>query len=119
MIKRVFLLVMAVFAMTGTAHAWSWWNYPPDDENVQVNSTNLPIVWLDVDGQIIDRYERITGRMKIIHNGEGQLNYADTVAHPGQHIDYEGYVAVRYRGSSSFNSSDKKPYSFRPLDKPL
>ena len=117
--KRLLLLVLVVFAMTGTARAWSWWNYPPDDESVQVNSTNLPIVWMDVDGQIIDRYERITGRMKIIYNGEGQLNYADTIAHPGQHIDYEGYIAVRYRGSSSFNSSDKKPYSFRPLDKPL
>ena len=119
MMKRLFLLVMAVMAMTGTARAWSWWNYPPDDQDVQVTSTNLPIVWMDVDGQIIDRYERITGRMKIIYNGEGQLNYADTVAHPGQHIDYEGYIAVRYRGSSSFNASDKKPYSFRPLDKPL
>ena len=110
---------MAVMAMTGTARAWSWWNYPPDNMDVQVNSTNLPIVWIDVDGQIIDRYERITGRMKIICNEDGQLNYADTIAHPGQHIDYEGYIAIRYRGSSSFNASDKKPYSFRPLDKPL
>ena len=76
-------------------------------------------MWIDVDGQYIDRYERITARMKIIHNGEGQLNYADTVGHPEQRIDYEGYVALRYRGSSSFTMSDKKPYSFRPLDKPL
>ena len=117
--KRLLLLVTALLALTGTARAWSWWNYPPDNVNVQLTSTNLPIVWLDVDGQIIDRYERITARMKIIHNGEGQLNYADTVAHPGQTIDYEGFVALRYRGSSSFNASDKKPYSFRPLDKPL
>ena len=105
--------------LSGTARAWSWWNYPPDNENVNITSTNLPIVWLDVDGEYIDRYERITARMKIIHNGDGQLNWADTVAHAGQHIDYEGYVALRYRGSSSFSMSDKKPYSFRPLDKPL
>ena len=105
--------------LSGTARAWSWWNYPPDNENVTITSTNLPIVWLDVDGEYIDRYERITARMKIIHNGDGQLNWADTVAHAGQHIDYEGYVALRYRGSSSFSMSDKKPYSFRPLDKPL
>ena len=111
--------MMAVLALTGTARAWSWWNYPPDNEDVQLTSTNLPIVWLDVDGQYIDRDEHITARMKILHNGEGQLNYADTVAHPGQTIDYEGYVALRYRGSSSYSMSDKKPYSFRPLDKPL
>ena len=117
--KRLLFLVLVSLTVTGTARAWSWWNYPPDNEYVEMKSTNLPIVWVDVDGQYIDRYERITGRMKIIHNGEGMLNYADTVTHPGQTIDYEGYVAIRYRGSSSFNASDKKPYSFRPLDKPL
>ena len=117
--KRLFLLALTVLVMSSTARAWSWWNYPPDNEDVQLTSTNLPIVWLDVDGEYIDRNERITAKMKIIHNGDGNLNYADTVAHPGQTIDYEGYVALRYRGSSSFNSSDKKPYSFRPLDKPL
>ena len=107
-------------AMAGTVQANSWWdNYKPDNRNVRLTSTNLPIVWIDVDGEYIDREERITARMKIIHNGEGELNYADTVRHPGQNIDYEGYVALRYRGSSSFTMSDKKPYSFRPLDKPL
>jgi len=110
---------MAMLALTGVARAWSWANYPPDNQNVHISSTNLPIVWIDVDGEYIDRYERITARMKIIHNGDGSLNYADTIAHPGQIINYEGYVALRYRGSSSFSMSDKKPYSFRPLDKPL
>ncbi len=117
--KRFLLLAMAMLALTTTARAWGWWNYPPDNEEVTLTSTNLPIVCLDVDGQYIDRYERITAQMKIIYNGDGLLNYADTIAHPGQTIDYEGYVALRYRGSSSFSASDKKPYSFRPLDKPL
>lgn len=117
--KRVLLLAVALLTLAGTTQAWNWWNYPPDYEFVELTSTNLPIVWIDVDGEYIDRYERITARMKIIHNGEGKLNWADTVAHPGQTIDYEGYVALRYRGSSSFSYSDKKPYSFRPLDKPL
>ena len=118
--KRLLLLAIAVLTLAGTARANSWWdNYRPDNRNVRLTSTNLPIVWIDVDGNYIDRDERITARMKIIHNGAGSLNYADTVAHPGQTIDYEGYVALRYRGSSSFSMSDKKPYSFRPLDKPL
>ena len=88
--KRLFLLALTLMALTGTARAWVWWNYPPDDQSVQITMTNLPIVWLEVDGQYIDRYERITARMKIIHNGDGQINYGDTVAHPGQNIDYEG-----------------------------
>ena len=118
--KRFLLLATLLLAVAGTAHANSWWdNYMPDNRNVRLTSTNLPIVWIEVDGNYIDRDERITARMKIIHNGDGSLNWADTVAHPGQHIDYEGYVAIRYRGSSSFYGSDKKPYSFRPLTAPL
>lgn len=118
--KRLLLFLVTVLALAGTANANNWWeNYPPDNRNVVLTSTNLPIVWIEVDGQYIDRYERITARMKIIHNGDGQLNYADTVAHPGQTIDYEGYVALRYRGSSSYSMSDKKPYSFRPMTAPL
>ena len=55
--KRLLLLAMAMLALTTTARAWGWWNYPPDNEEVTLTSTNLPIVWLDVDGQYIDRYE--------------------------------------------------------------
>ena len=118
--KRLLLLAMTLMAMTSVNAQWGWNpNYPPDNENAQPTQTNLPIVWMEVDGATIDREERITARMKIIHNGDGNLNYADTVAHPGQTIDYQGYVALKYRGNSSFTASDKKPYSFRPLNAPL
>lgn len=36
--------------------------------------------------------------MKIISNADG-VNYGDTVAHPNQTIDYEGWVGIKYRGS--------------------
>ncbi len=117
---RQFLLLSALLLVAIAAQANYWWdNFAPDNTRVRLTQTNLPIVWIDVDGEMIDREERITARMKIIHNGDGQLNYADTVAHPGQHIDYEGYIGLRYRGNSSFSSSDKKPYSFRTLDAPI
>lgn len=93
-------------------------NYLPDNPDVVIDSTNLPIVWIDVDGEMIMRNERIAGRMKIIHNGKGRLNYADTLAHPGQTIDYEGDIALRYRGNTSYYNSDKKPLSFRTLAEP-
>ena len=108
----------AWIAATG-AWAQLYDNYKPDNKKVVLDETNLPIVFIEVDGQMIDRYERITARMKIIHNGAEQLNYADTLAHPDQHVDYEGYVALRYRGNSSFNNSKKKPYSFHTLGRPL
>ena len=119
--KKLLLFTLLLLMASSPMNAQWWWNpnYPPDNEDVQLTKTNLPIVWIDVDGNYIDREERITARMKIIDNGEGQLNYADTVAHPGQRIDYEGYIAIRYRGNTSFTSSDKKPYSFRTINAPL
>ena len=115
--KRLFFITMLVLMLAGCKHEAV--NFPPDDTGVVLTSTNLPIVWVEVRGKTIDRYERIDARMKIIDNGQGQLNYADTVAHPGQRIDYQGYIALRYRGNSTYNDSPKKPYSFRTLDGPM
>ena len=115
--KRLFFITMLVLMLAGCKHEAD--NFPPDDTGVVLTSTNLPIVWVEVRGKTIDRYERIDARMKIIDNGQGQLNYADTVAHPGQRIDYQGHIALRYRGNSTYNDSPKKPYSFRTLDGPM
>lgn len=115
--KKLFLL-LSLFSLF-SASAQQSDNYKPDNVDVPFTETNLPIVFLNVGGRQIDREERITARMKIIYNGEGKLNYADTLAHPDQKVDYEGYIGLKYRGNSSFTNSDKKPYAVRPLDKPL
>ena len=95
-------------------------NYPPTkNAQVKLSETNLPIVFIDVDGKMILREERITAKIKIIDNGTGKTNYADLAAHPDQKVDYEGYISLKYRGNSSFNSSDKKPYGFKTIAKPL
>ena len=104
-----------MLALTGCKRAPTN-NFPPDDITVELTATNLPIVWIDVSGRTISQSQRVDARMIIIDNGKGQLNYADTRKHPGQHIDYEGHVALRYRGTSTFNDSPKKPYSFHTLD---
>lgn len=94
-------------------------NFPPDCTDVRLDSTNLPIVWIEVNGDSIKQETRIGAHMKIIHNGDGMMNYADTTAHPGQRIDYEGPIALRYRGNSTYNNSPKKPYSLRTLSEPM
>lgn len=95
-------------------------NYPPTkNAQVKLSETNLPIVFIDVDGKMILREERITAKIKIIDNGTGKTNYADLATHPDQKVDYEGYISLKYRGNSSFNSSDKKPYGFKIIAKPL
>ena len=115
---RGLLLMAAILAVAAACNRQPV-NYVPDNAHVKLDSTNLPIVWIEVGGDSISRFVRTSAHMKIIHNGEGMLNYADTVAHKGQHIDYEGYIALRYRGNSSFNVSKKKPYSFRTMEQPL
>ena len=94
-------------------------NFPPDNTGVRLDSTNLPIVWIDVDGDSIMRDDVICGRMTIIDNGDGRVNYADTVAHPGQVVNYKGYISLRYRGNSTYNDSPKKAYSLRTLAEPM
>lgn len=110
------LLLITSFAVVGAQESG---NYKPDNRNVAFTETNLPIVFIDTQNQMIDRDERITARMTIIYNGENQLNYMDTLAHPNQKADYSGYIDLKYRGNSSFTNSDKKPYAIRALNKPL
>ena len=115
--KRLLQLALAM-VLAGCFHTSAQLVGEPMNPRVKLSSTNLPIVWITVDSTV-QRAERVTARMKIIHNGAGRINYADTVAHPGQHVDYEGYIGLRYRGNSSYKYSAKKPYSFRPLNRPL
>lgn len=116
--KHFLLFVLTTIPSCLSVTAQDWVD-PRPVGRVNFTKTTLPIVFIYTDGITIDRYERRTARMKIIYNGEGELNYVDTVAHPGQTINYNGYVALRYRGNTSYTISDKKPFSFRPIDKPL
>jgi len=73
-------------------------------------SSNLPIVVIDTYGKsILDEY-RIVAHMKIIHNGEGQRNYATDLPN-----EYDGKIAIELRGSSSL-SYPKKQYRFETQD---
>ena len=94
-------------------------NYRPTIDTVTIGKTSLPIVFIDTQygtdsKHAIHKDYRIAVRMKIIDNADG-VNYGDTTAHPNQHADYEGWVAIRYRGNSSFNISLKKPFSFKTM----
>ena len=83
--KRLIFIAMVVLVAVSCRHEKV--NFPPEDTGVKLTSTNLPIVWIEVNGTPLDRFKRKTAHIKVIDNGAGRLNYADTVAHPGQHID--------------------------------
>ena len=118
------LMLLALMAsmpvMAESADAWDKDNYLPINTNVKIDRTNLPIVFIDTKNggtevTPIHRTSRIAVRMKIINNKDG-INYGDTVAHPGQKVDYEGWVGIKYRGNSSFEYSKKKPMGFKTLE---
>ena len=92
------LLFFMVACLGVVAHAEDAINYPPLVQDVSLDSTNLAIVFIEVNGDTIKKDDKITGRMKIIFNSNGQWNYSDTVAHPNQTIDYDGYISIEYRG---------------------
>ncbi len=116
-IKYLFLLLLSFFASPALSQQSD--NYKPDNPNIPFCDTNLPIVFIDTYRQTIEKDELITARMVIIDNGEKELNQMDTLAFPHQQIDYDGYIGLRYRGNSSFWQADKKPYSIRPINRPL
>ncbi|MDO5570139.1 MAG: CotH kinase family protein [Bacteroidales bacterium] len=110
---KVFLSsIIIFFSLAGALQAQRADNYKPLI-SVKLEKTNLPIVVINTNNQIIDREERIEADMKIYYNGDGNLNYLDTIANPTQKFDYSGKIGLKYRGNSSFNSSDKKPFGFR------
>lgn len=74
----------------------------------------LPIVFIQALGHEIEKDNRVSAWMKIINNADG-VNYEDTVAHPGQTVDYEGFIGIKYRGNSLFTYSAKKSYGIKLL----
>lgn len=117
-ITKVILATLAYWMIPHNATAQQSDNYRSllQDKTVKVEQTNLPIVFITTKGRTILRDNYILAKMKIIHNGDGQLNYGDTINYPGQLIDYEGDIALKYRANSSFTESGKKPLAFRTLE---
>ena len=119
---RVASLLLWVFVCTvlpAQADNFKADNYKPENSDVVLYETTLPIVFIntctaDSATNIIHKDFYIGARMKIISNADG-INYGDTLLHPNQTADYDGWIALKYRGHSSFSLSKKKPYNIKPL----
>lgn len=86
----------------------------PDNTTVRIDSTNLPIIFIKTQGNDIEREEFVTAYIKVIDNSD--VNYGDTLVYTNQKVDYEGYIAIKYRGSSSYNETPNKSYAIRAID---
>ncbi len=78
---------------------------------LELTESNLPIIVINTNGQSIQQEMKITADMGIVANPGGQLN------HPGDPFnDYDGKIGIEYRGSTSQDLSDKKPYAIELRD---
>jgi len=80
------------------------------DSVTTFTSSNLPIVLINTNGQIIPGDHKITADMGIIYNGEGIRNYLTDPFN-----NYEGKIGIELRGSTSLNYP-KKQYGFETRD---
>lgn len=75
------------------------------------SSSNLPILQINTNGQVIPDNDKITAKMTITDNG---LNKENRLADKPN--NYNGIIGIELRGSSSQSLSPKKPFSFETRD---
>lgn len=71
-------------------------------DSVTFTESNLPIIIIQTD-QAINADEKVKGTMKIIDNGQGQINHTSDAPN-----GYDGYIGIKWRGESSLNFNQKK-----------
>ncbi|MBW6501036.1 MAG: CotH kinase family protein [Bacteroidales bacterium] len=79
-------------------------------EGQLAETSHLPLIVIETNGQTIVNEPKITALMKVIDNGPGQLN--DPLG-PG--TDYDGFIGIEIRGQSS-QMFPKKSYGLETRD---
>jgi hypothetical protein len=74
-------------------------------------STNLPLIIIETNGVGIADEPKVAATMKIINNGEGQINHLTDSAN-----DFDGYIGIEFRGASSQYFYPKKSYGIEIRD---
>lgn len=75
-------------------------------DEVDFESSNLPIVIIDTYGKSIPDEPKIMADMKIIWNEDGSRNYITDTAY-----NYDGWIGIEMRGASSQTLYPKKQYA--------
>lgn len=108
---RLHVLDISPGADAGLVISWSitFGNEPAG--YLALHSSNLPIVVIDTDGGMIIDEDRIIASMGIVDNGPGNMN---NVTDPFN--DYQGFIGIDLRGTSSLYLSPKKSYGVELWD---
>jgi len=93
----------------------SWFEVPSIPNEVDFQSSNLPIVIINTEGgQNIPNDPKIDATMQIIYRENGDRNFLSDISDPNA-IHYDGDIKIEYRGSTS-SLVEKKQYAFTPYD---
>ena len=82
-----------------------------DKTELEFTSSNLPLIIINTEGVEIVDEPKITGRMGIINNHEGERNHLTD-----EYNNYNGFIGIELRGQSS-KIYDKKSYGIETRDK--
>ena len=93
-----------------------FWFEEPNPEPIEINfqSSNLPIVILNTNGNDIPTEPKIPASIKIIKRPNDERNYVSD-ANNNNYINYDGPIQIEIRGASSTLFS-KKQYAFTTFD---
>lgn len=91
-------------------------NYPPPVTSVTMESSNLPLVFITTNN-ILNHESRVMGHMIVVNNANG-INYVDLGSHDNQTLEFDGPIAIKWRGATSFQGDEqtKKPMSIKTLE---
>ncbi|MEQ9376237.1 MAG: CotH kinase family protein [Imperialibacter sp.] len=78
---------------------------------VDFQSSNLPIIIINTEGRTIVNEPKVKARMGIINNPEGATNHTSD-----PFTDYDGFIGIEFRGSSSQALFPKKSFGIETWD---
>ncbi len=84
--------------------------FPGLSQSVVIQSSELPILVIDTQGRTIVDEPKVKARMGIINNLNASNSLTDAFT------DYDGFIGIEYRGSSSQALFDKKSFGIETWD---
>lgn len=117
--KRIFACLVAIIALGAIALSiYILYSTPVGDKvtkRVEIQSSSLPIAVINTSAPV-NKKAYIIAEMTLIAN-DSTPNYIDSRSHPGQHLEFDNKVQIKYHGYSSYKISNKKSYALKLLNK--
>jgi len=116
------IALLSIFSAPASAQEISY-DYHPHNKNVSFSSSNLPIVVIKLDEKMKPKADdqRTSATITILDRKDGQPNLMSSISGSPDYSDknifnYHGKIGIKFRGNTSFDLSDKKPFNIRTVE---